>query len=101
MRKHGSLTNDEETNAAAMHAARGAVVGAARVRLKLFSVANKAERFICLLCRFILDEEGSRPMMFMCSELTRLQWGFYTAVIGLGAYAFSPLYRGFTFQFKV
>lgn len=30
-----------------------------------------------------------------------LQWGFYTAALGATAYAFSPVYRGLTIQFKV
>lgn len=33
MRRHGSLSKDEETNEAAWEAARGAVTGAAKVRV--------------------------------------------------------------------
>ncbi|GAB7322836.1 hypothetical protein MBLNU13_g05401t1 [Cladosporium sp. NU13] len=57
-RTHGSLTKDEEVNAAAWAAGRGAVVGASK-------------------------------------------WAIFSAVAGLVAYQFSPLYRGLTFQFKV
>jgi hypothetical protein len=29
------------------------------------------------------------------------QWGLFGAVVGAAGYAFSPLYRGLTVQFKV
>lgn len=32
---------------------------------------------------------------------TMVQWGVYSALLGGVAYAFSPVYRGLTFQFKV
>ncbi|OCK75471.1 hypothetical protein K432DRAFT_397249 [Lepidopterella palustris CBS 459.81] len=58
MRQRGSLTNDEETNAAAWEAGKGALTGAAK-------------------------------------------WGAFAGVAGATAYAFSPVYRGLTIQFKV
>ncbi|KAF2446123.1 hypothetical protein P171DRAFT_471737 [Karstenula rhodostoma CBS 690.94] len=57
-RHHASLTKDEETNAAAWEAARGAGWGATK-------------------------------------------WGSFAAVAAGVAYAFSPIYRGLTIQFKV
>ncbi|EME81889.1 uncharacterized protein MYCFIDRAFT_103628, partial [Pseudocercospora fijiensis CIRAD86] len=58
VRKHGSLTRDEEINEASWVAARGAAVGAAK-------------------------------------------WGAFSILAGAAGYAFSPVYRGLTVQFKV
>ncbi|KAF1981159.1 hypothetical protein K402DRAFT_303315, partial [Aulographum hederae CBS 113979] len=58
MRQHASLEKDEEMNAAAWVAARGAVRGAA-------------------------------------------VWGLCSGLLGVAAYAYSPVFRGLTIQFKV
>lgn len=48
VREHGSLTKDAETNEAAWEAARGAVVGGAKVCHVLFGVFKKLrERRVC------------------------------------------------------
>ncbi|CZT21623.1 uncharacterized protein RCC_07487 [Ramularia collo-cygni] len=58
MRKHGSLTNDEEINEASWVAARGAAVGAAK-------------------------------------------WAVFSAIAAGVGFAYSPVYRATTLQFKV
>ena len=80
-RTHGSLTKDEEVNAAAWAAGRGAVVG-----------ASKVSRRKPILYHQQTDRLTTHPIT---------QWAIFSAVAGLVAYQFSPLYRGLTFQFKV
>jgi len=87
VRKHGSLTHDEEINDAAWEAARGAVVGAAKV----------SSSSVFALPWSYVSRNLYADLMFSSGE----QWGLFSAVAAGAGYAFSPLYRGLTFQFKV
>ncbi|KAI9878734.1 MAG: hypothetical protein M1830_010640 [Pleopsidium flavum] len=81
MRQHASLQKDDEANAAAYEAAKGAVVGAAKVTALPFL----------------------SPTQIVHSRMTpgAFPWGAATAFLGAAGYLLSPIYRGLTVQFKV
>lgn len=48
-----------------------------------------------------MSRHASPIAPFAYTDSTIYQWGIFSAVAGLVAFQFSPLYRGLTFQFKV
>jgi hypothetical protein len=93
-RTHGSL-NDEEVNGAAWAAGRGAVVGAAKVRA-IQPCSRRKIDYMKIGRSRVQSPKTKKP-----TNTIQTQWGIFSAVAGLAAFQFSPLYRGLTFQFKV
>ena len=85
------LIAEAERQQASREAARGGLFGALRVCF--FAWHHDAIEFSFSLCCLCPPTDGM--------SLSRSQWGLVGAMLGAAGYAFSPVYRGLTTQFKM